>query len=426
MRSKIALIALSIFISTVCIAQTKAKVKADTPYISGKPLDTMKIVYFGSSVPYGVGAKKDYGYTYLFTDILKKRAADGTGKTWKTANISRGGDNTVRLTQRWRKDLVPQKAKYVVYALSLGNEMLHEQGPSKYTQFKTNLLKLITMARDSGYVPIVTNAYTRNDFNERDYHYTKELNMWINSLDVPSVNLLGGVDDGTGKWAPGNWYNPGHPNDPGHLELAYTIVPSLFDALSNGKPLPKMVESSGTTLGSNSIDFRPDNITHPFTTTITIKADGKGQIMQLQDSTAHAGWVVITDKGTVEYTSPQYQQITGTTKVTDGQWHKITLTHYYARNETQLYCDSTLQGHVAERLSIKDLQLGNKTGKAISAKNWLFYRSGMNPTEIAALTNDILLKSSMELYAPLDEKTNVLVNLAQSTVGLKWVKFIIR
>ncbi|MGF7079576.1 SGNH/GDSL hydrolase family protein [Mucilaginibacter sp. UYCu711] len=423
MRSKIAFIALSIFISTACVAQTKAKPKADTPYISGKPLDTMKIVYFGSSVPYGFGAKKDYGYTYLFTDILKKRAADGTGKTWKTANISRGGDNTIRLTQRWRKDLVPQKAKYVVYALSLGNEMLHEQGPSKYTQFKTNMLKLIAMARDSGYVPIVTNAYTRNDFNERDYHYTKELNMWINSLDVPSINLLGGVDDGTGKWAPGNWYNPGHPNDAGHLELAYTIVPSLFDALSNGKPLPKMVESSGITLGKTGlIDFKPDNITHPFTTTITIKANGKGQILQLLDSTAHAGSIVITDKGTVEYTSPQYQQITGTTRITDGQWHKITLTHYYARNETQLYCDSTLQGHVAERLFIKHLQLGNKNGNGISAKNWLFYRSGMNSIEIAALTNNVFLQSSMELYAPLDEKRGVLDNLAQSTVGLKWVK----
>ncbi|NNU34018.1 SGNH/GDSL hydrolase family protein [Mucilaginibacter sp. S1162] len=316
MRSKIALIALSIFISTVCVAQTKAKVKADTPYISGKPLDTMKIVFFGSSVPYGIGATKNHGYAYFYRDILTKRAADGVGKNWKVANISRGGDNTPKVLVRWRGDLVPQKAKYVIYALSLGNEFIHEKGPGQYTQFKTNMLKLIAMARDSGYVPIITNAYTRNDFNERDYHYTKELNMWINSLDVPSINLLGGVDDGTGKWAPGNWYNPGHPNDAGHLELAYTIVPSLFDALSNSKPSPKMVESAGTTLNSNLIDFKPDNITHPFTTTITIKADGKGQIMQLLDSIAHAGSIIITDKGTVKYTSPQYQQITGSTKIT--------------------------------------------------------------------------------------------------------------
>ena len=278
------------------------------------------------------------------------------------------------------------------------------------------------MARDSGYTPIVTNAYTRNDFNERDYHYTKELNAWINTLDVPSVNLLGGVDDGTGKWAPGNWYNPGHPNDAGHLELAYTIVPSLFDALSNSKPQPKMIESDGVTLNSKLIDFKPDDIVHPFTTTISIKADGKGQIMQILDSTSHAGSVVITDKGTVEYTSPQYQQITGATKVTDGQWHKITLTHYYARNVTQLYCDSTLQGNIAEQLSIKHLQLGNTANKSISAKNWFFYRSGMNSSEIAALTNNVFLKSSMELYAPLDEKQGVLKNLAQSTVELKWVK----
>ncbi|MDB5003404.1 MAG: hypothetical protein JWQ34_1629 [Mucilaginibacter sp.] len=421
MRSKFTLIILLCFMVCFSVA-IKAAVIADTVRVN-KSLDSLKIVFFGSSVPFGFGAKKDRGYTYMFTDILDKRAADGTGKKWKTANISKGGDNTVRLTQRWKKELVPQKAKYVVYALSLGNEMIHEQGGSQLVQFEKNMTKLIVMARDSGYVPVVTNCYTRNDFNAKDYNFVKQLNTWINTLDVPSVNLLGGIDDGTGKWAPGNWYNAGHPNDAGHQELAYTIVPSLFDALSNGKPQPKMVDGSGIAFKGQTklIDFKPDNITHPFTTTITIKADSKGHILQLKDSTGNISAINITAKGFIDYTSPQYQEILGTTKVTDGQWHKITLTHYYARNETQLYCDSTLQGSVAERLSIKELYLGDKNAKNIWAKNWFFFRAGLNADEIAALTKNTLLKSSLELYAPLDDK-NVLTNLAQSTNTISWLK----
>ncbi|MFD2147761.1 SGNH/GDSL hydrolase family protein [Mucilaginibacter antarcticus] len=215
--------------------------------------DSLKIVYFGSSVPWGYGATKEHGYTYVFNNILNKRSADGTGKNWKTANISKGGDNTIKLIARWGKELMPQKGKYVVYALSLGNEGIHEAGKPRLDQFKTNMTKLIDMARDSGYVPIITNCYTRNDFNKKDYAFVKDLNLWINALDVPSVNVLGAVDNGFGKWAAGYWSDPAHPNNSGHAEMAYTIVPSLFDALANGKPQPKWVAGSHFSLKGKKI-----------------------------------------------------------------------------------------------------------------------------------------------------------------------------
>jgi hypothetical protein len=391
-------------------------------------LDTMKIVYFGSSVPYGFGATRNFGYTSMFTRILQQRAANGLGKNWKPVNKSIGGDNTIRLMTRWHRDFVSQHAKYVLIALSLGNEGLHERGKSMYDQFKANLPKLIAMARDSGYTPIVTNCYTRNDFTDKDYYYTKQMDLWIHTLDVPSVNLLGGIDDGTGKWAPGYWYNDGHPNDIGHLELAYTIVPSLFDALSTGKALPKFVDASYLSLKNNSaIYFKPENIAHPFTISISIKANAQGQIIQLKDSTEHTGYITITDKGVVKYKSPLHDEIVGNTKVTDGKWHKITLAHFYARSETALYADTTFQGHIDERLVVKELLLGGgKDSKNIDAKNWLFYRSGMNMDEVKALNGTTLLKSSLELYAPLDDKHQVLkdelINLAQSTNTLSRVK----
>ncbi|HEY9535912.1 MAG TPA: SGNH/GDSL hydrolase family protein [Mucilaginibacter sp.] len=427
MRSKITSLLLLLTIFIVEVPKTHAST-IDTAKNSG-PLDTLKIVYFGSSVPLGIGAKNNFGYTSYYSEILKQRAANGLGKNWKTVNKSIGGDYTLRLMKRWHRDFVSQHAKYVLIALSLGNEGLHEKGKSMYDQFKTNLPKLIAMARDSGYVPVVTNCYTRNDFNEKDYYYTKQMNLWIHTLDVPSVNLLGGIDDGTGKWAAGYWYNDGHPNDAGHLEMAYTMVPSLFDALSNGKPQPKWVNGSYVELNKSNtgiIDFKPENIVHPFTTTISVKADGKGQIIQLKDTLGNTGSIIINDKGHVVYNSPLHQQISGNTKITDGKWHKITLTHYYAHSETSLYCDSAFQGHVDERIVLKELSLGGKNDKSIDVKNWLFYRSGMNLDEVKALTNNTLLKSSLELYAPLDDQhlvlKDVLVNLAQSTNTLSLVK----
>src|SRR3546814_10540341 len=96
--------------------------KSQTPHANNH----LKIIYFGSSVPYGQGATNLKGYTSLFSDILKNRIST-SGIVWETANISIGGDNTVRVSNRYEKDFLPQKGKYVIFALALGNEGIHEQ-----------------------------------------------------------------------------------------------------------------------------------------------------------------------------------------------------------------------------------------------------------------------------------------------------------
>lgn len=48
----------------------------------------------GSSVCYGTGATKDYGYAYMYTDLLKQRKQENIGKDWTTSNISIGGNTT--------------------------------------------------------------------------------------------------------------------------------------------------------------------------------------------------------------------------------------------------------------------------------------------------------------------------------------------
>jgi uncharacterized protein YjdB/lysophospholipase L1-like esterase len=203
-------------------------------------IDSMKITVMGSSVPSGSGATNNQGYIYMYTQLLKQNYTNGKGADWNVVNKSIGGNTTVDVTGRVDRDLFPQYGKYVIYALSLGNEGIHgstnQQGV--FDQWKNNMLNLISQARAKGLVPIVVNNYTRDDFNASDYSYIKKIDMLIHEWDVPSINVLGAIGDGTGRWASGYMADNAHPNDAGHLEFSYAMVPSLFDALKANKPIP--------------------------------------------------------------------------------------------------------------------------------------------------------------------------------------------
>ena len=385
----------------------------------------VKIIYFGSSVPKGEGATHLKGYTSLFSDILKNRISPA-GNLWETVNISVGGDNTIRLMKRYETDLLPLKGKYVVLALALGNEGIHERGQPMFDQFEKNLKLLIAKAKADGYTPIVTNSYSRNDYNATDYRFIKQMNLLIHSWDVPSINLLGAVDDLSGKWMTGYWADSAHPNDAGHAEMAYTIVPSLFDALEANKPLPRSRKGSFLKLAKKeTVSFSPEHIVHPFTTNISFKTSKSGTLLQLKDAAGTGtGTITIAKDGRLIYSSAKSGVVKGTTKVNDNKWHKLSITHYYAKSLSMLYCDSTLEGTVNERLVTTGIKIGGKDSpKKLAYKNWLFYRSAMNIEEITYLAKDSLLKSSLELYAPLDGKkrsvANPLINLAQSMNELK-------
>lgn len=70
-------------------------------------------------------------------------------------------------------DLLPQRGKYVVFAISLGNEGILTGGQAAYNQFRTNLAQPVQQARANGIVPVVTNCYTRNDFGATEYAFTR-------------------------------------------------------------------------------------------------------------------------------------------------------------------------------------------------------------------------------------------------------------
>jgi len=390
------------------------------------PLNSLKISQMGSSVSYGTGATSNHGYAYLFTQLLTQRYNASVGANWAVSNISVPGNSTVDVLNRWDNDLLNDNSQYVVYALSLGNEGIVGGGQAIYDQFKNNMLLLINKAKSVGKIPIVSNCYVRADFTSVEYSFTKQIDLLIHQWDVASINLLGGIDDGTGKWpvSPINYqYDSNHPNDAGHAELMYTIVPSLYDAILAGKAQPQKKGNTYLAMGKANtkdlLNFTPDNTLHSFTTTFDVKTTGSGVFSTLSNNSA-TGTLRIEPSGVVTYVSPISGLVTGSAVVNDGQWHKITLTHYYAWGKTLLYTDNTLAGNLTEKLTPTTFTLNDSNSPDnISYREWMFYRAGMNADEVIALNAGSMLKSSLEMYSPLDglsvNSGDALLNLAQST-----------
>ncbi len=196
-----------------------ALASATTP-VSGQPVlpaaAPRRIAIFGSSVAAGTGDElKQEGYTGRLRALLAPAG-------WEVLNQSRGGDNTVTMAPRFAppadgppnptiKYLLPVNPSYVVIGLSLGNEGIANvktvaEKDSIFAQFAKGIKDFIDRSREHHIVPIVSLCYTRMDFTAVEYAYTRRMNLLINSWDVPSVNFLGAVDDGTGKWANGFWF----------------------------------------------------------------------------------------------------------------------------------------------------------------------------------------------------------------------------
>ena len=412
-----------------------------------------RIAVFGSSVANGTGDELAMeGYTGRLRELLAPRG-------WEVLNQSRGGDNTIRMAPRFAPEGVPQpnvryllpvNPTYVLLGLSLGNEGIRNAATRAeknaiFDQFAKGLRGFVDRSRQNGIVPIVTSCYTRMDFTDVEYEYTRRMNLLLNAWDVPTVNFLGAIDDGTGKWARGFWFDSLHPNAAGHVEITRTFVPTLFEALERGKPMPKRVVTDNfvrLAAGDLRISFTPADLVHPFAvgfsaraqqngTVATIagrrldlaietkKLERSGRTVEFESATLTptASFVsgVVVDAGYWAYRSAAGHLIRSDVRA-DRSWHQILVSHYTARGQTLLFVDGKLSGVVDERLEPRRVTLGGTT--AFDARDFLFYRSALNADEAATLDAGALIQSSLEIYSPLD---NVelragasVANLAQS------------
>jgi hypothetical protein len=355
----------------------------------------------------------------------------------------------------------------VIIGLSLGNEGIAQcqlgqthrctttmaDAEAIFEQFASGLQGLIARARAAGITPVVTLPYARSDFWEREYAFTRRMILLINSWNVPSVNMLGAVDDGQGRWARGLWADPWHPNAAGHTELSHAVVPTLFAALEAGKPLPGKGDSSGfARVRSRVLSpfwFDVEDTIRSFTVTFMVRPASAGVVAAVSGETLDAdyslfrrsygdfGWdtesleltpaarrfraTLAVDGGVLTYTSSSGSSVSAPLQASV-DWHHVSLTHYAARGATLLYVDGVHAGEVAEHLQPERFVLGGpgKTGTRVRAaradyRDWLIHRGGMTSDEIEALHDGRLLQASLEVYAPLvTGKAGQSANLAQS------------
>ena len=177
--------------------------------------------------------------------------------------------------------------------------------------------------------------------------------------------------------------------------------------------------SLNKTTANHQLAFTPDNTFHSFTNSVDFKTTGTGSILSFPQGAVDGIVSIDATTGFLTYQSPNGGFITGTTIMNDGQWHNATLSHYYAQGFTVLYCDGVAVNTINEKLLATAFNLFDSNAPAtVDYRNWFFYRSGMNQMEITGLSSGKMLKSSLELYAPLDGQAilslNPLVNLAQS------------
>jgi lysophospholipase L1-like esterase len=389
-----------------------------------------KIAVFGSSVAKGSGDTTTQGG---YAGLLKKRMES---QNWEVVNISRGGDNTSKIISRFEKDLLPAKPDIVIIGLSLGNEGI-ASGSSLtrnrvFERFRSGIVHLITLCRDNGMQPVVVNCYTRNDFGYAQYDAIQRMNLFLNSLDVPGINALGAIDDGTGKWADGYWHDKSHPNEKGHREIWFTVVPTLFDAIRAGKKCPFKVRSNryleiSDESSSSPLSFVPDDTIHSFTISFMVKSTDNGTIAAVHGENQDLS--IATNNGRIVCRFNNKDIAASDTTSENKGWQYVVVSHRYATENTAFYVNGKLAGTHTGRVHFKGFTLGGSGKAALSApgkagyKELLIYRSGLNAGEIEALYYDQLLPSSLEVYAPLNDQDfregNSAENHAQSLSKLK-------
>ena len=410
-----------------------------------------RIAVFGSSVANGRGDEfaRD-GYTGLLRALMAQRG-------WEVLNQSRGGDNTRTLMTRFAPEGAPDpktrylmsvNPSYVVIGLSFGNENLYEsktkaEKDAVYDGYLKGIRAVADRARQNGVIPVVMLCYTRDLYTLEDYEYVRRANIEQATWDVPTVNVLGAIDDGKGHWALG--WDDKHPQASGHHEFLYSFVPSLFEALEKGKPNPVKAAAAGfarISSGNAPLTFAPPETMHPFTLSFMVRTQADGTIAAVSGSTLAARTETRPNEGTpftattlvadkpftatlaVRNGMFAYTGTGGTSGIVSGvradaQWHNVVLSHFTARGETLFFVDGKLAGKVNERLEPKNFAVGNRG----DYKDLLLFRAASNADEVAALSQGKLLKASLEIYSPLtdaDFKADGTVqNRAQSLTAFK-------
>ncbi len=430
-----------------------------------------RIAVWGSSVANGTGDEfGKEGYTGLLREFFAPRG-------WEVLNQSRGGDTTKTMAPRFAPEgapvpntryLLPVNPGYVVIGLSLANEGIWEAKTKEdkeavFKQYAAGIQGFIQRSRQNNIAPVVALVYPRMVYTPVEYEYVRRMNLLQNTWDVPTVNLLGALDDGAGRYTTGFDFDDKHPNASGHRELFYTFVPTLFEALEMGRPVPSRIEEGRgyarmVSSGFAPLGFSTRDTIHSFALSVDVRTQANGTVAGISGSTLSAtselkkagargqtefeSITLLPDRvpfnarieiqnGIWVYTSAKGIKVSSGISA-DARWHHIALSHYTARGETLFYVDGKLAGKVAERLEPRGFVIGGSgvdhegEGGPLPAdyKELFLFRSALNADEVAALNAGKMVQASLEVYSPLTDAVFRLMtavnNRAQSLSAFKF------
>jgi lysophospholipase L1-like esterase len=405
--------------------------------------NNQEVVVVGSSVAYGYGATDpSQGWANRLGTMLTTQAplTPGSTVTWKFANASVSGNNTANVLSRYQNDVAVAhpNAKIVLIGLSLANEgLVGSTNPQPvYDSFKNGMNQIIADVRAQGAYPMYSLCYPQGTYNADQYTYVKRMNLLMNSWGMPSVNLLGALDDGNGHWAPGFTFDDGHPNSAGHAELLTAVVPTLFDAIVAGKTTsPNWQGATGyLTLQQDPAQTSPVRFTpsalipmHSSTLSFRVRTTGNGTLAAVGGGANRA--TLEARSGGLVYVGPTGAEQNTGVNVNDGAWHNIALSHRYATSTSLVYVDGVLKGTVSDQLLADQFILGGAaTGARAAAplqadyQDLAIYRAAWTPEEAAAQDSGALQQASAEICAPLSDSAPAqgaaLENRAQSMAQL--------
>ena len=355
-----------------------------------------KIVVLGSSVAAGwvTSYQEKYdmqnGYAYRLARLLQPRG-------WEVINISIPGFDTKGTIERFEGDVLPMEPGYVIIGLSMSNEGLESGDPDSVSlSYESGIRKLIGLCRENNIRPVVGLCYSNDNYTNEQYAYLKKMNRLIASWDVPSINFLGALDDGHGHFPEGYTFDPNHPDDRGHEEMFYAIVPDIFEALEAGKAatLPVRSDAEMLPLSGQVITYVPSDVMHSFSLCFKFKTDGRANLISVKTPNAQ-NIVSVSANGMLAYEDEEI-------KIGSGEKHHLTFTHQYLTESTIIYLDGKAVFKVHEQLEPLCFSIGDKNS-SLEISNLLIYRAALNKEEVASLKEENWFNGSLEVASLISE-----------------------
>ena len=183
-----------------------------------------ELIFIGSSVCVGSGARDDRGWSTLLAERLKE-------KGWASVNCSVGGQATTDILLRLDRDVIQHHPDLCIVGLGLANEGLPEANDelsAKIVQgvFEHNLKKIVEALQAAGIRVMLGGVYPNNRYTELQYEILKETDRNMSAWDVPIFRWLPALDDGKGHFREGLYHDAGHPNDRGY-RVMYGQIPEI-------------------------------------------------------------------------------------------------------------------------------------------------------------------------------------------------------